>query len=154
MCYSSQSYRRLMLDESHEYENRITEFIAFLKDTPNTHIYNNLGVAYLETGKKDKGLDSLNNAINLDNSNWIAYLNRAEYFTRTNFLLEAESDYSKAIEIMPNEQTCRINRAHFYRKNHKLKEALLDFKEANKINPEFEPVKKQIAEIESTLKNS
>lgn len=147
----NKSFRLLFYDEMSEYDQTIASLKEDLSETKNSNGFNNLGVAYFEIGEYEKAIDALNKAIELNSSNDIAYINRAELNKKWNKLKESEYDYTKAIELNSKNATYFRCRAYLRKENGDLQNSLIDFKSANKIEPKFQPTINELKEIENRL---
>jgi tetratricopeptide (TPR) repeat protein len=94
--FTMKSYRSLYFDEREDYRDFIDQLSEHLLLNPNTHAYNNIGVAYYEIGKKKKAYEYLSQAIQLDHTNDIAYINRAELNQKLKNTKEALHDFGKS----------------------------------------------------------
>jgi len=150
--YYNQSYRALFFDEIEEYEEFIDAITNSLKKQTNSHTYNNLGLAYIEIGNFENGLDNLNFAIELNPKNATAFLNRAELNNGINQHEKAKIDFGKAIELKPKEVTFWRTRAHFRKEIGELDKALSDLQQAIKLEPNFQGTINEIIELENRLK--
>ena len=149
--YNSKSYRSLYFDERKDYKDFIDQLTQHLQQHPNTHGYNNLGVAFYEIGKRSEALDYLSHAIQLDHTNEIAYFNRGELHQKLKHTKEALHDFGKAIELNPHKVTYHRARAYFYKETGEYALALQDFIIALGFEPDFVQTQVEIEWLEKKL---
>lgn len=141
----------LMFDEIWEYKDIIKELNNCLAEKPNSNGFNNLGIAHFEIGELEDAIKNIDLAIELNNKNGIAYINRAELNIKRKKLDDVESDYGMAINSDLKNVSYWISRAHFYKDKGELQKALSDFKKAKRLDSNFKPVNEQIVGIEKEL---
>ena len=146
------SFRALFYDEISEYNEIIKSLIQSTEFDRNTHLHNNLGVAYFEVGNNEDAQIHFDKSIELDSFNTNALLNRAELHIKRNQMEKAEIDLNNAFRINPNSTSILRTRAYFFKELGRLKKALLDLKEAAKLDPDHQYTLKEIERIENTLK--
>jgi len=96
--------------KSIEYFNKAIEI-----DSTNSRAYKLLGDSYNALGDKNNSLKNYSMAVGLDESFLDAYIARAEIFYKKKNLLEALKDYTKAIELAPENPEFYKIRGDIYR---------------------------------------
>lgn len=98
--------RALTLAIMNRSEEAINDYTQALKYSPEkkVRIMTNRSNLYLETGKFREAIADLNELINLDNSNFLFYYNRAVAREQMKDLYGALSDFGKALLLNPKDQ--------------------------------------------------
>ena len=69
--------------------------------TPNSEIHTNLGVIYLNEDESAKALDHLTTALEIDSTNFQAWLNLGSICFKANNIPEAVASWQRALELQP-----------------------------------------------------
>jgi tetratricopeptide (TPR) repeat protein len=87
------------------FEEAIVAFVKTIKISPEfSDAWYKLGLVYLNQFKHEKGLNCLNMAIKLDSLNPGYYAARAEYYLNKRDTKQALRDYTKLLNISPNDE--------------------------------------------------
>lgn len=97
--------------------------------------YTNLGSVYQKMGQYDKAMENFDNALYLDQDDYLAYLNRGVIFDKLGQLDKAIENYNKAVILHPNDYAVYFNRGLTYGKIGNLPGAIEDFKGVIALNP-------------------
>jgi tetratricopeptide (TPR) repeat protein len=143
----TKSYRLLFYDTLAEYDEVIFKLKSV--DAKNTHIYSNLGVAYMEIGELEEALIHFDLAIEANDRNAMAFICRAETNRKLKRYAQAEADYGRAIDLDPTDITSLRSRAYFFKETGQLKKALSDFRKAAGMDPDFQPTLNEIKALEN-----
>ena len=149
-----QSFRALIYDERKEYKEVIQMLETYLQTQPdNTHAYNNLGVAYWETGKTKKAIQAFAQAILVNPKNPIPYLNQGDICKKRGALDQAISYYTAAIQ-QQGETSYYLCRAYAFMEQQSLELALKDFEMAERLGPENQRTQMMMEQIKKQLNQS
>ena len=96
-----------------------------------------IGSVFSEKGEYEKALEKLNEAISLDDKNFLAYNNLAHLHSMLGKFDKAIDYGTKAIELEPKNTSGYHNRATYYLKINKTNEAIDDLKKALEIDPGY-----------------
>ncbi|HYX14027.1 MAG TPA: tetratricopeptide repeat protein [Nostoc sp.] len=112
-----------------------TEAIALLSQLISRHPhnaidYNNRGLIYFQSGKRQKALSDYNTALKLNPYLASAYNNRANYYAACGELAAALADYDQAIDFNPRHVRAWINRGITWRDLGQYEEAIENFEVA------------------------
>jgi tetratricopeptide (TPR) repeat protein len=100
--------------------------------------YNDRGVAYANQGNLIAAVQDYNNSIKFGNfERHIPYLNRGNAYKDMTDLERAEADYSRAIDISPNDANAYSNRGGIRTRLGNLEEAIKDCTNAIRLKPDF-----------------
>ena len=100
------------------------------------------GDVYAEQGKFDFALNEFNESININPLNATGYYNRGQFYELyTNELTLALKDYSKAIELNPEEASYYSIRANIHYYSTDSKSQMKDLDQAIKLDPETQEYK-------------
>lgn len=121
----------------------VSDFDTCIKlDPHNARLHNDRGVVRAKMNEPEKALEDFNKAIQTDRNLADAYYNRGSIYHivaayRNQKPLQAEHDYSKAIQLNPENPTYYIARAHLYKDVFlDEKKAAADFAKATQLNPQ------------------
>lgn len=130
-----------------EYESAIKYYdLAVSMDNQNSHVYNNLGIAYYELDIYTKAIESYNTAIELEPNSYVSIINRAKTYHKLgmeiealkdlNFIIDkAMKDLSFIIEGAPEFIPALLLRAAIYGDNSLYEKALIDLNLIIEITP-------------------
>ncbi|MEZ4972810.1 MAG: tetratricopeptide repeat protein [Cyclobacteriaceae bacterium] len=146
----SKSYRVLLYDLEEQYSSTISQ----LNHDPakNTHAYNNLALAYFESGDFDNAIVNFNLSVERDPDNAVAFVNRGDLHQKWGKQDLADGDYSCAIELVPTNATYWRCRAYLRKECGRIAEALSDFQKALELEPRFEATMREIATLKELLR--
>ncbi len=150
--YFKESYRALFLDTVEEYTRLASELEQYAKLEGSSHVFNNLGLVYLELGERDAAMKSLSKAIELDASNNNALHNRAQQYVQEGKLDLAEADFNDSVAAAPKEVTHRRARGYFFKEQRRYQEAIADFEKADELQPGFPGCGAEVAQIKEIMK--
>ena len=119
------------------WENGITLFKHTVKHTSNNVvIYNNLGIAYKNSGKYKEAIEAYKQAIRINPDYDMAHLNLGVLHNELGKYKEAIEAYKQAIRINPDYAKAYSNLGVAYNESGKYKEAIEVCKKSIRINPD------------------
>lgn len=134
-CYNLGRLKQL----ENDHQGAISVYRSMLEQQPDAGIvWNNLGVAYRETGKKDDAIASFQAAVRLAPGMAEAWNNLGVAQDELNLTENALNSYRKAIEIQPDYASPHLNLGISLQKSEQFREAekhynkVLDLQPANK----------------------
>lgn len=117
-------------------------YLAILKEQPEYgEVWNNLGVAYKETGKFDEVLSCFQRAVKFAPDMAEAWNNLGVAQDELHIFEDSIKSYRKAIEIDPEYRSAHFNLGSSLHKLKKFKEAEIHFKKVLEIKPDDESAK-------------
>lgn len=132
-CYSLGRLKQL----ENDHQGAIATYKIMLDQQPNAGIvWNNLGVAYRETGKPDDAISSFRAAVRFAPQMAEAWNNLGVAQDERNLTKSALSSYEKAIEIQPDYASPHLNIGISLQKSGQLKEAEAHYNKVLKIQPD------------------
>lgn len=121
----------LRLAQQGEYTEAIALLTQLIFRHPHNAVdYNNRGLIYFQSGKKQKALSDYNTALKLNPYLASAYNNRANYYAACGELATALADYDQAINLNPRYVRAWINRGITWRDLGQYEEAIENFEVA------------------------
>lgn len=141
----------LLLDSLEEYRDTIADLSDYIKIGPPTStVLNNRGLAYYEIGRIEEALEDFERAIEVDSTNAIPHINKAELFKRTGRPNEAVESCSAAI-VTNKDVTFLRFRAYLLIDLERLDEALADLDQAVELEPTHQYTIEKREEIRQRL---
>ncbi len=129
------------LDRTVTYEERQSKAIEYYDKsialTPDSKVYNLLGMTYFDKGQYNQTIVNLDKAIDLEPNYESAFVNRANTYNRMGQYDKAFADYDKAISLNPNDSLNYNNRGSTYSKIGQYDRAIADFNKAISLKPNF-----------------
>ena len=120
------------------WENSITLFKHTVKHTSNNVvIYNNLGIAYKDSGKYKEAIEAYKQAIRINPDYAMAYSNLGVAYNDSGKYKEAIKVCKKSIRINPDSAEAHFNLGVAYGELGKYKEAIEACKQALRIDPDY-----------------
>jgi len=120
-----------------EFKKGISDFQKSIKLNPeNVASYMNLGMAYKNTGNYDGARDILTEAIAINDTLSQAYYLRGYLEFQVNSLENAIRDYTKYLELKPNNVKALLDRGFIFTKQTQYNRAFNDFNKAIELNPD------------------
>ena len=143
------SVRAVELQNSANYQEAITTYLAAISITPNDPSLNyNLGTAYQAVGDLNNAFIQYQKAVNLDKKNQ-TYLDALKLIKveqsnpliqnaikkqAANDLIGAVNDYKKALELVPTDAQTYFNLATAYQSNHQTEQAIQAYLKAAQLD--------------------
>ncbi|WP_341526003.1 tetratricopeptide repeat protein [Nostoc sp. UHCC 0302] len=109
-------------------------FLQLQKPLSNTQTIYQKGVSNYQTGKFQKAVEDLTQAIELDPQNALAYNRRGDAYYQLGDYEKAQADSSQAILLNPQDDNAYYDRGFSFYELGKYKEAIRDYTEAIKLN--------------------
>jgi tetratricopeptide (TPR) repeat protein len=126
-----------------QYNNALTDINNAIKKNENDIYFNFKGDIFSAEEKYKDAIKAYDSAIKINNANAEYYYNRGKmhYFAADNALFlkggfeKAIADFSKSIELDPNDSDCYMWRGYACHKAGKFSLAIKDYNEAKRLNP-------------------
>jgi len=143
-CYSLGRLKQL----ENDHQGAIDIYKVMLDQEPNIgQVWNNLGVAYRETGKPDDAVASFRAAVKFAPEMAEAWNNLGVAQDEFNLTENALNSYKKAIEIQPDYLSPHLNLGLVLQKTEQFKEAEEHYNKVLKIQPDNEVAKFMLQSI-------
>ena len=126
------------------YENAWNDFDAAvkLKSAFQPYALNNRGNIKRLMGDLEESVADINQSLELDSLNSLAYCNRAELYNELDKYEASASDFEMALKLSPDEPLYLFKRAMFYYENNQKELALADLDKLQQNAPEYEKRKR------------
>ncbi|MFW2367647.1 MAG: tetratricopeptide repeat protein [Desulforhopalus sp.] len=146
-CYN---LARLMQREN-DHKSALTIYKRILEEQPDYgEVWNNLGVAYRETGKQDESISSFHKAVKFSPDMAEAWNNLGVAQEELNMIIDSSKSYRKAIEIYPDYTSAHFNLGSSLQKLKKFKEAEEHYQKVLEIKPDDEAAKFMLQSLGTT----
>lgn len=143
-CYSLGRLKQL----ENDHQGAIPVYRSLLDQQPNAGIvWNNLGVAYRETGKPDDAIASFQAAVRFAPKMAEAWNNLGVAQDERNLTEDAVKSYRKAIEIQPDYASPHLNLGIFLQKSKQFREAEEHYRKVLERQPDNEIAKFMLQSI-------
>ncbi len=147
-CYNLGRLKQL----ENDHQGAIELYKTMLDQQPSAGVvWNNLGVAYRETGKKDDALKSFQAAVKFAPDMAEAWNNLGVAQDEINLVEEAKSSYQKAIEIRPDYASPHLNIGICFQKANQFEEAEKHYIKVLDLHPDHEIAKFMLQSIKGDV---
>lgn len=131
-------YRGSSYSAKHEFGKAIDDYSKAITLSPDAvAVYNNRGLAYLETANDDNAISDFDKAISLQPDLAATYANRGIAFSFKHDANRAIADFHKSISLDPDNVVAYVNRGSLYASIGEFDLAIADFDRAIKRQPEL-----------------
>jgi Flp pilus assembly protein TadD len=131
-------YGILTIKQNHYWKDSITLYERILRFVPDdAEVYNNLGLAYSDAGRKERVIPLYKKAIELDPNYAEAYNNLGVAYNNMGKHTEAIEVYQKAITLNPDYAQAYNNLGKAYSDTNRNEEAISSYKKAIELNPTY-----------------
>ena len=118
--------------------NKGLELAIKIQDKNQLHfLYDDLGLAYLETNRFDLAIEYFQKAIEQNRTSSVSFINLGETYRRKGLLDQAIVQYQQAIRLDPKSALAHNNLGYAYALQNRINEAVAEFKKALGIDPDL-----------------
>jgi len=147
-------YSYLTIKQNYYWREPVAFYKRLLKYVPcSSWVYNNLGVAYDNIGKKEEAFALFKKAIEIDRANAYAYYNLAKAHGNLGNYEEAIKLYKKAAEIKPDYGNIYCNLGAAYNNIGKREKAIISLEKAIEFYPDDPYAYNNLATVHNSLGN-
>ena len=141
--YSNKSYRGLWLDEESEYEDLLKKLLTQQDIETNSHLNNNIGLAYFELSNKKEAYIYLKKSIEISPLNFNAHINLTDYLLAYEGIEKVEDHFKQMLKSNIDKEQVQFNWALKLGENKNYSEALKAYKVLFKTYPNEQYLKNQ-----------
>lgn len=141
--YSNKSYRGLWLDEDSEYEELITMLLTQQDLETNSHLNNNIGLAYFEISNKKEAYVYIKKAIKISPLNFNAHINFTDYLLAYEGIEKVEEHFKQMLISNLDKEQIQFHWALKLGEIKNYSEALKAYKELFNTYPNVQYLKNQ-----------